>query len=226
MKYKQIIEGTFLSRPNRFIAMVRVNGEVEKVHVKNTGRCKELLITGVTVYLQEHHNSKRKTKYSLIAVIKGGSLVNIDSQAPNKVLEEYIAAGHLIKDVSLLKRERTFGDSRFDLYAETGNDRYYIEAKGVTLEIDGGAYFPDAPTLRGLKHIYEMTEAAEQGFKGYIIFVIQMENINFFSPNDLTQPEFRQALKEARLKGVTIKAFNCRIDKDFLSINKEIPVLL
>ena len=230
MMYESIVEGIFLGRPNRFLARVLVDGREVMAHVKNTGRCRELLIPGTRVYLQKHDDPKRKTAFSLITVEKGERLVNMDSQAPNTVAWEYISQGNIIGPASLIKREKTFKDSRFDLYYEMdGNlDKKagFIEVKGVTLEEDGVALFPDAPTLRGLKHVYELAEAVKAGYGAGIIFVIQMDNIRCFTPNARTQPEFLEALKIVADEGVFIKAFECCVTKNSLDITKEVPVVL
>lgn len=230
MTYESIVEGTFLERPNRFLARVLVDGREVMAHVKNTGRCRELLIPGVCVYLQENHDLKRKTAYSLITVKKGEQLVNMDSQAPNTVAWEYISQGNIIGPAAVIQREKKFGDSRFDLYYEKDNGTAmgagFIEVKGVTLEADGVARFPDAPTQRGLKHVYELAHAVEAGYAAGIIFVIQMKPIRYFTPNVEAQPEFLTALKTVAAKGVFIKAFECEVTEDSLEISAEVPVIL
>ncbi|MBO8462624.1 MAG: DNA/RNA nuclease SfsA [Firmicutes bacterium] len=224
MKYKNIRQGIFLSRPNRFIAYVELDGEVVKCHVKNTGRCKELLIEGVTVFLEEHDNPNRKTKYSLIGVKKGDILINMDSQAPNKVVEEWLKEGGLYANPSLVKREKTYGNSRFDFYVEAGEKRCFIEVKGVTLEEEQIAKFPDAPTERGIKHIKELCDCRKDGYEAYIIFVIQLKGIVKFEPNIQTQPEFQQALMKAKREGVHILAYDCFVTQDELWIDQKIDV--
>ena len=224
MKYKNIRQGIFLSRPNRFIAYVELDGEVVKCHVKNTGRCKELLIEGVTVFLEEHDNPNRKTKYSLIGVKKGDILINMDSQAPNKVVEEWLKEGGLYENPSLVKREKTYGNSRFDFYVEAGEKRCFIEVKGVTLEEEQIAKFPDAPTERGIKHIKELCDCRKDGYEAYIIFVIQLKGIVKFEPNIQTQPEFQQALVKAKRAGVHILAYDCLVTQDELWIDQKIDV--
>ncbi len=226
MKYESMIKGIFLARPNRFVAAVMAEGREVIAHVKNTGRCRELLIPGVCVYLQKNDNPARKTAYSLIAVEKGGCLVNMDSQAPNRVAYEYIKGGNIIEGLTLLERERTYGGSRFDLYYETPVKKGFIEIKGVTLENEGVARFPDAPTQRGLKHVYELIKAASEGYEAGIIFVVQMENVRYFTPNTKAQPEFVSALAKAQKQGVFIRAFKCRVARDSLEIGGEIPVVL
>ena len=224
MKYKNIRQGIFLSRPNRFIAYVELDGEVVKCHVKNTGRCKELLIEGVTVFLEEHDNPNRKTKYSLIGVKKGDILINMDSQAPNKVVEEWLKEGGLYANPSLVKREKTYGNSRFDFYVEAGEKRCFIEVKGVTLEEEQIAKFPDAPTERGIKHIKELCDCRKDGYEAYIIFVIQLKGIVKFEPNIQTQPEFQQALMKAKREGVHILAYDCFVTQAELWIDQKIDV--
>ena len=226
MKYDSMIEGIFLARPNRFTARVMVEGREVIAHVKNTGSCRELLIPGVCVYLQKSGNPARKTPYSLITVRKGSRLINMDSQAPNTVAWEYIRDGHLIPDVTVLKREQRFGDSRLDLYYETGHKKGFIEVKGVTLESDDVAMFPDAPTLRGEKHVHELVRAVREGYEAGIMFIVQMENIRYFTPNVKMHPEFAGALRDARQQGVSVRAFECSVTEDSLRVSGEIPVVL
>lgn len=215
MKYYNIKRGIFLERPNRFIAKVNIDGKIETVHVKNTGRCKELLIPGVTVILEQETNPSRKTKYDLIAVYKKGlGLINIDSQAPNKVVYEWLSKC----DYNYIKPEYTFGNSRFDFYMEKGRDRCLMEVKGCTLEIDGVGYFPDAPTSRGVKHLKELCEAAKQGYKCSVAFVIQMPGITEVRANIETHPEFGIALDEAKAMGVEILMLQCNITEETLEI--------
>ncbi|WP_313131472.1 DNA/RNA nuclease SfsA [Anaerocolumna sp.] len=226
MKYSKVQAGIFKSRPNRFIAYVEVDGEVKTCHVKNTGRCKELLIPGVTVYLEEQDNPNRKTKYDLIGVQKGNRMINMDSQAPNKVVYEWIQSGGLFSDIKLVKTEKTYGNSRFDLYVETENKKIYIEVKGVTLEEKGIVRFPDAPTERGVKHVKELISCMEEGYEAYIIFVVQMKDVKYFEPNDVTHPAFGQALREAEEKGVHILAVDCDVEADKLNIRDNVMVKL
>jgi len=213
MKYNNITEGIFLDRPNRFIAYAEIDGKVEMVHVKNTGRCKELLKKGVKVYLQRSDNPKRKTKYDLISVYKADKLINIDSQAPNKIGFELI---NRIFDVKYIKSECKYKKSRFDFYFETENEKAYLEVKGVTLEENGVVMFPDAPTERGVKHIKELIELKKEGYGAYILFVIQMNGIKYFTPNKKTHKEFAQILKIAENEGVRILAYDCIVSKDEL----------
>lgn len=224
MKYSNIIKGTFKSRPNRFIAVVEINGADEICHVKNTGRCKELLKENVTVYLSKSDNPNRKTKYDLIAVQKGDRIVNMDSQVVNSVCMEYLP--ELFNDILLIKPECKYGNSRFDIYVETKTEKIFVECKGVTLEHDGIALFPDAPTERGCKHLKELQNAVENGFTAYVIFVIQMNGVACFEPNIQTHRAFAEELKRARKKCVNILAFDCNVSEDEIKINKEIDVRL
>lgn len=208
MKYLKTLQAKFIDRPNRFIAHVDLNGIVETVHVKNTGRCKELLIKGVTVILEESDNESRKTKYDLIAVYKENfGLINIDSQAPNKVAKEWLES----KDYTYIKPEYTYGNSRIDFYMEKDDRKYLMEVKGCTLERDGIGYFPDAPTERGVKHIYELIKAKEDGYEVSLAFVIQMEGVNEVLPNIETHPEFGVAIDDAKKAGVNIVFIKCRV---------------
>ena len=208
MKYLKTLQAKFIDRPNRFIAHVDLNGIVETVHVKNTGRCKELLIKGVTVILEESDNESRKTKYDLIAVYKENfGLINIDSQAPNKVAKEWLES----KDYTYIKPEYTYGNSRIDFYMEKDDRKYLMEVKGCTLERDGIGYFPDAPTERGVKHIYELIKAKEDGYEVSLAFVIQMEGVNEVLPNIETHPEFGVAIDDAKKAGVNIVYIKCRV---------------
>ncbi len=230
MEYKNVYEGVFLSRPNRFIAKVLVDGCEETVHVKNTGRCKELLIDNAKVYLEKSGNPNRKTKYDLIAVeketCKETLLINMDSQIPNDVAFEYLKSGAMFSESAAIKREFTYKKSRFDFYIEDGNDKIFLEVKGVTLENGGIASFPDAPTQRGIKHIYELVDAVKNGYKAYILFVIQMKGVNLFTPNDITHKEFGEALRFAEENGVNIIAVDCVVTKDSIVIDKKIDIKL
>lgn len=226
MKYQNIIEGVFIDRPNRFIANVKIAGEVHKVHVKNTGRCKELLLPGARIFLEKANNLNRKTQFSLIGVYKDNMLINMDSQAPNQVVEEALREGRIkeIGKVDLLKRESRFGDSRFDFYYEKDGQAGYIEVKGVTLELDGIAMFPDAPTQRGAKHIRELIKAKEMGLNAAVIFVVQLSPATFFTPNWRQDMAFYEALKQAEAAGVTILAYDCFVSSDELRL--QAPVLI
>ncbi|MBQ8535909.1 MAG: DNA/RNA nuclease SfsA [Clostridia bacterium] len=224
MQYGQVIQGRFLSRPNRFIAHVEVRGESLVTHVKNTGRCRELLIPGATVYLEKAQNPARKTPYDLIAVQKGSLLINMDSQAPNKVFAE--AAPRLFPGLSCLKAETFFEDSRFDFYLEAGERRAFVEVKGVTLEEAGVCRFPDAPTERGVKHLKGLVRALEAGYEAYVFFVIQMKGVHLFEPNDRTHPAFGDALRQAAQRGVQVRALDCLVTPDTLMADQLIPINL
>lgn len=226
MQYGTVIPGKFLSRPNRFIAQVQTVEGVQTVHVKNTGRCRELLVPGVTVYLEQGTNPKRKTLYDLIAVEKGERLVNMDAQAPNRVFGEWAAAGKFVPNVLEIHPEYRYGDSRLDFCLTTADGLHLVEVKGVTLEENGAARFPDAPTERGVKHIRELQKAAESGLDATLFFVVQMEGIRSVAPNDLTHPAFGEALREAAAHGVRVCAWGCAVKPDSLSIDYPIPVLL
>ncbi len=226
MKYFPVVSGIFRSRPNRFIAYVQIEGKEEKCHVKNTGRCKELLIPGTEVFLQKASNPNRSTAFDVIAVKKGNLLINIDSQIPNKVVAEWLAATNYLPGLTLLKPETTFGTSRFDFYYEQCQTKGFIEVKGVTLEQDGLALFPDAPTLRGIKHLQELALAKQQGYEAMVVFVIQMKGVHSFTPNDATHPAFGDALREAKKQGVTIIAIDCNVTPDEITGGQFIPVLL
>ena len=218
MKYKKIIKGIFIERPNRFIAKVLINGNIETCHVLNTGRCKELLTNGATVYLEESDNINRKTKYDLVKVVKGDKLINMDSIAPNKVAEEFFK-----KRYDNVLREVKYKNSRFDLFV---NGDTFIEVKGVTLEKDNIAMFPDAPTDRGRKHIYELIDAVKNGYNAKIMFVIQFKGAKKFIPNYKTDPEFKKALLYAKENGVEILAYDCIVTEDALTINERVEVCL
>ena len=214
MKYECIVEAKFISRPNRFIANVEVHGEEIKVHVKNTGRCKELLIPGRTVYLEKASNPDRKTPFDLVAVETPIGIVNIDSQAPNAVVKEWL----MKQDYDLVVPEYKYGNSRIDFYMEKGEDKYLLEVKGCTLIKDGIGYFPDAPTERGVKHLRELTAAIDKGYKAMAAFVIQVEGVSEVRPNIETHPEFGVALNEAKNAGVEVIFLECNVKKDELTI--------
>ncbi len=226
MKYKNVTEGIFLSRPNRFIANVLIDGKCEVCHVKNTGRCREILKEGAKVYLEKSDNPERKTAYDLIAAEKEGKLFNIDSQAPNKVVYEWLSSGGLFKELKFLKSECTYKNSRFDFYAETENEKAFIEVKGVTLEKDGVFMFPDAPTERGAKHLKELSECLLNGFSAYVIFVIQAENAKYMIPNRAADNNFYEAMLYAKKHGVKMIAVICDVTADSLKIKEEIKILL
>ena len=215
MKYQNITRAVFLNRPNRFIAEVEINGTKETVHVKNTGRCRELLIPGCEVWLTEPGTPGRKTRYDLVAVRKeNGVLFNIDSQAPNHVVKEWLGKQNYDKVVP----EYTYGESRIDFYMERGKERYLMEVKGCTLEIDGTGYFPDAPTERGAKHLRELAKAAESGINAAIAFVIQMDGVSEVKPNTSTDPEFSNAFEDAKAAGVKVLFLKCHVEPDELEI--------
>lgn len=231
MKYSNIIKGEFISRPNRFIANVKIANEIHTVHVKNTGRCKELLVPNCTVYLSVSDNPNRKTKYDLIGVEKERKnkpplLINMDSQIVNYAAEEWLKSGCLFGKNATIRREVTFGKSRFDFFIETKGQKAFLEVKGVTLENEGIALFPDAPTERGLKHINELIKAKRKGYSAYILFVIQMKEITEFTPNKETHMEFAKSLKKAEEEGVRIIAMDCDITPDEIKISKEVKIHL
>lgn len=230
MKYKNVIKAKFIARPNRFIAFCEVDGKKETVHVKNTGRCRELLASDATVYLALSDNPERKTKYDLVAVEKetarGNIMINMDSQAPNTAAYEWISSGGYFGDGATVRREVTYGKSRFDLYVEQGERRAFVEVKGVTLENDGVCAFPDAPTERGAKHLRELTQLAQEGCGAYVLFVVQMEDVKYLHPNDATDPAFGQALREAAKAGVKILAMDCKVTENTMTIHTPVPVKL
>lgn len=226
MRYDRIRKGIFLERPNRFVAYVLLDGRKEKVHVKNTGRCAELLLPGTEVYLEESGNPERTTAYDLVAVKKGDRIVNVDSSAPNKAVGEWLRAGGLSSDTQEVRAEKTFGKSRFDFWMKTKEAESWIEVKGVNLEEDNTALFPDAPSERALKHVYELIEAKKQGYGAVILFVVQLAGIRRFCPNRRTQPEFAEALIQAERAGVRILAMGCEVTPEEMRIAYEIPVVL
>lgn len=268
MKYENVVQGRFLERPNRFIAMVDIAGKVEKCHVKNTGRCQELFLPGAEVYLEKSRNPDRKTAYDLIGAVKNKAMVNVDSQAPNKVVLEWLNSQKKTSDnmsreenadgkglfshITCIKPECKYGSSRIDFYVEAQNGRkaaeapaeqeaaegrddsrtagegrkIFIEVKGVTLEEEGIARFPDAPTERGIKHIQELQRAVQEGYEAYILFVIQMKEILHFEPNDRTHKAFGDALRTAKEHGVGILAYDCIVGTDSLTLDKPIEVRL
>ena len=225
MEYANMVPGKFLSRPNRFVAQVEIAGQVETVHVKNTGRCRELLPAGAQVWCHRSDNPNRKTKYDLITVRKGSRLINMDSQAPNTAAGEWLRAGGL-GEIENLRPETFYGDSRYDFSFTKDGRQCYLEVKGVTLEDDGICAFPDAPTERGAKHLRGLTEAVREGCGAYVLFVIQMENVIYLHPNDATDPAFGKALREAAAAGVKIMAVDCAVTESTMTIGKIIPVML
>lgn len=226
MQYDHITRGRFVDRPNRFIAHVELDGAVQTVHVKNTGRCRELLVPGARVYLEGNSDPKRKTAWDLVAVEKSGRLINMDAQAPNRVFDRWVRSGGFLPGVTLVRPEVRFGQSRFDFYVEADGGRHFIEVKGVTLEQDGVARFPDAPTQRGVKHLEELIRAREQGYESWVCFVIQMTPVRWLEPNDATHPAFGDALRRAAAAGVHVLAVDCAVTPDSLTIQRPVPVRL
>lgn len=225
MKYGYVADAVFLQRPNRFIAQVLLNGQEETVHVKNTGRCKELLVPGAKVYLEKGQNPARKTGWDLIAVEKGDRLINMDSQLPNRVAEEWLAQGGF-GHFSQLFREQTWGASRLDFCLKDSHRIKYVEVKGVTLEEGGRVYFPDAPTARGVKHLEELTRIRQEGMEAAVLFVVQMNGVSSFSPNDATDPAFGDALRRAKDAGVEIAAIDCLVRPEEVTPGQRVPVIL
>ena len=225
MKYAKMVPGIFRARPNRFIAHIEINGQLEVCHVKNTGRCRELLPPGAQVWCLDADSPKRKTRYDLITVRKGQRLINMDSQAPNAAAKEWLEAGGL-GDIENLKPEQKVGESRFDFAFTKDGMQCYLEVKGVTLENDGVCAFPDAPTERGAKHLRELTELAKKGYGAYVLFVIQMEGVKYLHPNDVTDKPFGEALREAKNAGVKILAYDCKITEDSMNIHEKVEVKL
>ncbi|MCD8090386.1 MAG: DNA/RNA nuclease SfsA [Clostridiales bacterium] len=223
MRYENIKKAIFLERPNRFIAEVLIEGKKERVHVKNTGRCRELLVKGAEVYLQESQNPNRKTRFDLISVNKGGRLINMDSQAPNAAVSEWLNSGSFIKP-DFVKPEFTYGGSRFDFYFEKGEKKGFIEVKGVTLENEGVVSFPDAPTERGRKHLKELIKAAGEGFLAYVFFVIQMKDVKYFKPNFENDRLFSEELINADRRGVEILAYDCFVSPEEMKIEDRVKI--
>ena len=225
LRYFDMISGTFWSRPNRFVAHVEIDGQLEVVHVKNTGRCRELLPAGAEVWCQQSRNPNRKTKFDLITVRKGSRLINMDSQAPNAAAREWLLSGGL-GPIENLKAETVHGDSRFDFSFTKDGKPCFLEVKGVTLEQDGVCAFPDAPTDRGAKHLRGLTEAVKAGYGACVLFVIQMSEVKYLHPNDATDPNFGAALREAAANGVQVMAVDCEVTVDSITIGKEVKVVL
>lgn len=231
IKYKKIFEGAFIERPNRFIAKVLLNGDTVTVHVKNTGRCRELLVSGCKVYLSEADNPCRKTRFDLVAVEKRCDdgrmiLINMDSQIPNAAVYEWIAKSKVFSANAVIRREVTYGDSRFDLSVEDEGNVTFIEVKGVTLERNGIAMFPDAPTERGTKHLRGLVSAVNNGYNAMVLFVIQMKGVHEFTPNYATDPVFSETLHEAVSEGVRVMAVDCNVTHDSIEIDNEVPIRL
>ncbi|MFA9424201.1 MAG: DNA/RNA nuclease SfsA [Sedimentibacter sp.] len=226
MIYNNIKPAKFINRPNRFIANVEINGKSEICHVKNTGRCKELLTDNATVFVQEFDNPSRKTKYDLISVYKGDRLINMDSQVPNKVFHEWVKNSGLFENITLIKPEFKYGNSRFDFYIETLEKKIFVEVKGVTLEENNVVMFPDAPTLRGLKHVNELINSIDDGFEAYVVFIIQMDDVEYFTPNIKTHKELGEALVLAQEKGVKILALDCKVTENSIEARSFVDVRL
>lgn len=226
MKYENTKPAKFISRPNRFIAYIEVEGRTEVCHVKNTGRCQELLVSNADIVIQEVKHPKRKTNYDLIAVYKDQRIVNIDSQVPNKVFYEWLNKSNFFQDISLIKPEFKYGSSRLDFYMESDDRKIVAEVKGVTLEEEGVALFPDAPTGRGIKHINHLCEALEQGYEAYLFFIIQMKDVLYFAPNYKTHPAFGEALVKAGQQGVKIIALDCEVEADSITARDRVEVKL
>ena len=226
MKYPNIILGRFLRRPNRFIAHVELDGQEVVCHVKNTGRCRELLVPGAVVWLCKSDNPARKTAYDLVAVQKGDLLINMDSAAPNAVFGEFARAGKFLPDTEGVKSEVRYGASRFDFCITAGGQTHYVEVKGVTLEEAGVVRFPDAPTERGVRHLRELMDAKAAGYGAHAVFVIQMERARYFTPNERTHPAFAVALREAAEAGVQVHAYTCRVTSDGMEMAEPVPVVL
>ncbi len=224
MQYENICRGTFLSRPNRFIAVVEIEGVQQRVHVKNTGRCKELLLPGAEIFVQHSANPARKTAYDLIAVRKGERLINMDAVAPNKVFGEWLSAGGPGYVPELIRPECVHGDSRFDFYFEHGGRKAFAEVKGVTLEDDGVVRFPDAPTERGVKHLHGLARCVAEGYEAYAVFVIQMRHVRYFAPAWEKHREFGLALQEAAAAGVHVLALDCDVTEHSLAIADRVPI--
>ena len=224
MTYDNIHEAVFLDRPNRFIAHVLLNGQTQVCHVKNTGRCRELLLPGAEIFVQHSANPARKTAYDLIAVRKGERLINMDAAAPNNVFGQWLSAGGPGYVPELIRPECVHGDSRFDFYFEHGGRKAFAEVKGVTLEENGVVRFPDAPTERGVKHLHGLIRCVQEGFEAWAVFIIQMKGVKYFEPNRATHPEFAEALAQAAQAGVKLIALDCDVEKD--SLNAADPVAI
>ena len=228
MKYENMEPAVFLERPNRFIAWVKTRRGKEICHVKNTGRCRELLLPGAALYVQRNENPSRKTPLDLIAVKKGERLINMDSQAPNRVVEEWLRQGDwpLCPKGALICPEHTYRDSRFDFLIQKEQKKILLEVKGVTLEEAGIVRFPDAPTLRGVKHIRELTDSLKEGYEACILFLVQMQDVRYLEPNDVTHKEFGDTLRKAKEAGVHILAYDCRVEPELLELRERVPVRL
>jgi len=226
MEYKNIVEGKFINRPNRFVAYVSIDDVINKCHVKNTGRCKELLTPNATVYLEKSSSPNRKTLYDLVTVKKGERLINMDSQAPNKIFREWVENSGYFNNLTSIKSEVYYGRSRLDFYLETKNEKIFAEVKGVTLEECGVVKFPDAPTERGVKHINELITATDHGYRAIAVFIVQMDNVEYFTPNNAAHPQFVTALKKAEEYGVEILVLTCSVTPSAVSVSGIIPYKL
>lgn len=226
MEYKNIVKGEFIKRPNRFIGNVIIDGTECECHIKNTGRCKELLVPMAEVYLEKSNNPNRKTMYDLVSVRKGNRIINIDSQAPNRIFREWAETAEYFKNITQLRGEVSFGKSRLDFYIETESEKIFAEVKGVTLESNDTVSFPDAPTERGVKHINELIKAKHSGYRAIAVFVVQMDNAKIFVSNDITHPAFGAALREAYKKGVEILVLGCKVTPNSISAYSTIPFKL
>ena len=223
MRYGKTVRGVFVSRPNRFVARVEIDGTVETVHVKNTGRCREILVPGATVVLEDSGNPGRKTRYDLIAAYKNGMLINIDSQAPNKAFSEFIPRSGLFGEDPQVFPEHSHGDSRFDFYIESGKRRIFVEVKGVTKEIDGVCMFPDAPTDRGLKHVKGLETTLSEGFEAYVALIVQMKGMREFVPDYAIHEEFGRELEKAKSMGVGVLVYDCLVTEDSMTVDSPLP---
>ena len=231
MRYDSVVQAIFVSRPNRFIARVLLDGQEQTVHVKNTGRCRELLVPGCTVWLSRASNPQRKTAFDLVAVEKNLPdgfvlLVNLDSQIPNDVAAEWLPRSGLFSPDAVFRREVTFGGSRFDFFVEDGNRKAFLEVKGCTLERDGICSFPDAPTVRGARHVKELTQVLEKGYEAFVLFIVQMKGMRYLIPNDVTDPQFGQNLRAAAEAGVRVLAVECEVSPDAITACRTLPVHL
>ena len=223
MRYGKTVRGVFVSRPNRFVARVEINGTIETVHVKNTGRCREILVPGATVVLEDSGNPDRKTRYDLIAAYKNGMLINIDSQAPNKAFSEFIPRSGIFGEDPQVFPEHAHGDSRFDFYIESRERRIFVEVKGVTKEIDGVCMFPDAPTDRGLKHVMGLESALSEGFEAYVVLIVQMKGMREFVPDYAIHEEFGRELEKAESEGVGVLVYDCVVTEDSMVVDSPLP---
>lgn len=226
MEYKNIKKARFINRPNRFIANIEIDRRNEVCHVKNTGRCRELLTGNAEIFVQEFDNPRRSTRYDLISVYKGERLINMDSQVPNKAFHEWLLKGNLFRSIKLIRPEYKYKNSRFDFYIEADEKKIFVEVKGVTLEEDGIVMFPDAPTERGVKHLNELMEAVDDGFEAYVVFVVQMEDVLYFTPNMKTHEAFGNTLRLAKNKGVRLLAVDCEVTENSISLKNPVDIII